>query len=154
MKRETYLLSPCKEEQRETSKGGFSLFNEMNPWGPIESEPWDLVFPSLTPPCHGTQQLEEYQFLFLIGATTCSYCWTKCSWLSLVWTGYPSGKCGRRAKREQEEVPALCSCERDTQGLVCCQTEGPCTLTSVGLSLGRCRQLHPWYTHYFATVGE
>lgn len=91
----------CEEDLAgEPCKGGFSLFIEMKPSGTPQGKiPGFWFFLPFLPPCHWTQQLEEYQFLFLIGATTCSYCWTKCSWLSLVWTGSPSGKGGRRVKK-------------------------------------------------------
>lgn len=105
MKRKTSLVLLCEEEQREISKVDF-LCIEMKPLGTPQGKmiPGFWFFLPFLPFCHRTQQLEEYQFLFLIGATTCSYCWTKCSWLSLVRTGSPSGKGGRRVKREQEEA--------------------------------------------------
>lgn len=127
MKRKTSLVSPCEEEQRETPRWIFSTC-----WNGTIRDPTGKVilgfcfFLPFLPACHRTQQLEEYQFLFLIGAATCSYCWTKCSWLSLVWTGSPSGKGGRRVKKRTGGGPfqSLCSCERDTQRLVCCSNRG------------------------------
>lgn len=75
MERNTSLVSLCEEEQRETSKLGF-LFIEMKLTGTPQRKmiPGFWFFLPSLPLCHRAQQLEEYQFLFLIGATTCSYC--------------------------------------------------------------------------------
>lgn len=122
-----------EEEYKETSKFLFLFFvfpwlkwNHLGLYKQGKMIPGVWCFLPFLSPCHRTQQLEEYQVLFLIGTATCSYCWTKCSWLSLVWTGSPSGKGGRRVKNRTGggRFQSLCSCERDTQGLVCCLNRG------------------------------
>lgn len=111
---------------RRNLKGGFSLFIEMKPSGP-HSEKF-LGFGSSCPfslPAIELSNWKNTSFCSLLVLPPVLA--AELNVLGFLWCeqDLPLGKVGGGWKENRRRpIAALCSCERDTQGLVCCPNRG------------------------------